>query len=101
MQAECSCAFGDPRGITSGLGLLSCMQSKAPDEPQWDEILTLSRLAAWLGVPVQTIYDLRSQGRGPRGFRVGHELRFRRSEVETWLEQLEAADEAKHDGAKR
>jgi predicted DNA-binding transcriptional regulator AlpA len=33
--------------------------------------LSLSELAAGLGVSVQTIDDLRSQGRGPRGSRVG------------------------------
>ncbi len=42
-----------------------------------DSVLSLSELAAHLGVSVQTIYDLRSQGRGPRGFRVGREIRFR------------------------
>ena len=45
-----------------------------------DTVLSLSELAR-LGVTVQTIYDLRSQGRGPRGFRVGRELRFRVSEI--------------------
>ncbi|GAB2564287.1 hypothetical protein GCM10027033_21300 [Leucobacter ruminantium] len=55
-------------------------------------VLTLSDLALMLGVPAQTIYDLRSQGRGPRGFRVGRELRFRAAEVEAWIARLEAAD---------
>jgi excisionase family DNA binding protein len=56
----------------------------------------LSQLAAQLGVTVQTLYDLRSQGRGPRGFRVGRELRFRVTEVEAWLAQLEADDAERH-----
>lgn len=46
-----------------------------------EPVLTLSELAAYLLVGVQTLYDLRSKGRGPRGFRVGRELRFRRAEV--------------------
>ena len=50
-----------------------------------EPVLTLSELAAHLTVSVQTLYDLRSKGRGPRGFRVGRELRFRRSEVDAWL----------------
>jgi excisionase family DNA binding protein len=58
--------------------------------------LTLSQLAAHLSVSVQTLYDLRSKGRGPRGFRIGRELRFRRSEVDAWLARLEAADGARH-----
>ena len=31
-----------------------------------DPVITLSQLAVQLGVSVQTLYDLRSQGRGPR-----------------------------------
>ncbi len=38
-------------------------------------VLSLSELASRPQVSVQTIYDLRSQRRGPRGFRVGRELR--------------------------
>jgi predicted DNA-binding transcriptional regulator AlpA len=48
-------------------------------------------------VPAQTIYDLRSQGRGPRGFRVGRELRFRISEVEAWLARMEEDNKRRHD----
>jgi excisionase family DNA binding protein len=61
-----------------------------------DAVVTLSQLAARLGVNVQTLYDLRSQGRGPRGFRVGRELRFRVSEVDAWLAQMEADDAERH-----
>jgi predicted DNA-binding transcriptional regulator AlpA len=43
-------------------------------------------------VKVQAIYDLRSQGRGPRGFRVGRELRFRLSEIDAWIARMEKAD---------
>lgn len=61
-----------------------------------DSVLSLSELAARLGVSAQTIYDLRSQGRGPRGFRVGRELRFRSSEIDAWLARMEEADAARH-----
>lgn len=57
-------------------------------------VLTTSQLAAFLGVPLQTIYDLRHAGRGPRGLRVGRQLRYRRTEVEQWLDRLEADDGA-------
>jgi excisionase family DNA binding protein len=59
-------------------------------------VITLSQLASQLGVSVQTLYDLRSQGRGPRGFRVGRELRFRVSEVDAWLAQMEVDDAERH-----
>ena len=70
------------------------------DEPV-EPVLTVSELAAALAVNVQTLYDLRSKGRGPRGFRVGRELRFRRSEIDAWLSRLEAADAARHPAADR
>lgn len=45
---------------------------------------------------MQTPYDLRYQGRGPRGFRVGRELRFRVSELDAWIARMEADDAARH-----
>lgn len=60
-----------------------------------EPVITLSHLAMQLGVSIQTLYDLRTQGRGPRGFRVGREIRFRVSEVESWLGHLEAEDAAR------
>jgi excisionase family DNA binding protein len=72
------------------------MKTTTHPETALGAVLTLSQLAAQLGVTVQTLYDLRSQGRGPRGFRVGRELRFRISEVDYWLAQLEADDAARH-----
>ena len=59
-------------------------------------IVCFSELAAHLRVSTQTLYDLRPQGRGPRGFRVEHVLRFRRGEVEAWLARLEDADRERH-----
>jgi excisionase family DNA binding protein len=57
------------------------------------EVLSLAELADRLHVTAQTLYDLRKKGRGPRGFRVGSQLKFRVSEVETWLSGLEQADD--------
>lgn len=62
-----------------------------------EPVLTTSALAAHLGVPVQTIHDLRHAGRGPRGFRVGRELRYRLGEVQDWIAQLEQSDETGRD----
>lgn len=61
-----------------------------------EPVLTLSELAVRLCVSVQTLYDLRSQGRGPHGFRVGRQLRFRVSEIDGWLARLEEADAERH-----
>ncbi|GAB3139011.1 helix-turn-helix domain-containing protein [Marisediminicola antarctica] len=46
-----------------------------------EPVLTTSELAEYLGVNAQTIYDLRADGRGPSGFRVGREIRFGVSDV--------------------
>jgi len=46
----------------------------------------------------RTVYDLRSKGRGPHGFRVGTQLRFRESEIDAWVERMELADEQRHNG---
>jgi len=58
--------------------------------------MTLSELAAFLSVSTQALYDLRSKGRGPRGFRVGRQLRFRLSEIEAWIASMEDADAKRH-----
>lgn len=58
--------------------------------------MTLPELAAYLSVSTQAIYDLRSKGRGPRGFRVGRVLRFRVSEIQAWLARMEIADGERH-----
>lgn len=74
------------------------LQSMETNHDALETVLTLSELAARLRVSCQTIYDLRSQGRGPRGFRVGRELRFRPSEIESWLARMEEADSTRHPG---
>jgi excisionase family DNA binding protein len=53
-----------------------------------EPMLTTSELADYLGVHVQAIYDLRSDGRGPAGLRVGREIRYRVSDVVRWLDGL-------------
>jgi excisionase family DNA binding protein len=71
-------------------------QANAPTLSLVDGVLSLSELCSQLQVSAQTIYDLRSQGRGPRGFRVGRELRCRISEIDAWLMRLESEDDRRH-----
>lgn len=98
--------FGGPRQVSGALAHLSGMSiqdtiSTHAEDTSLPAIVCLSELAAHLRVSVQTLYDLRSQGRGPRGFRVGRELRFRRNEVEAWLAGLEDADRERHPAQER
>jgi predicted DNA-binding transcriptional regulator AlpA len=72
------------------------METDTPARHALEPVLSLSELAARLQVSIQTIFDLRSQGRGPRGFCVGRELRFRVSEIDSWLARMEQADAERH-----
>ena len=92
-QHKVSIKSVDAVGPSTALGLsrtgashLVCMETTTHPKTTLGSVLTMSELASALGVTLQTLYDLRSQGRGPRGFRVGRELRFRVREGEAWLE---------------
>jgi excisionase family DNA binding protein len=51
------------------------------------EWIGIEALAAEIGIPIRTIYAWRTRGTGPRGYRLGKHIRFRREDVEAWLEQ--------------
>ena len=87
-------ALGPPVACWSGLRAPGRMETTVT--PATEPAMTLSELAAYLSVSTQALYDLRSQGRGPRGFRVGRQLRFRPSEIQAWLARMEAADGERH-----
>jgi predicted DNA-binding transcriptional regulator AlpA len=48
-------------------------------------------VSEYLGVPVQTLYDWRCEGYGPRGKRVGKYLRYDPAEVRRWFDELSDA----------
>lgn len=50
-------------------------------------MLSPDDLAEYVGVPLTTIYKWNSEGTGPARIRVGKHVRYRWSDVETWLEQ--------------
>ncbi len=50
-----------------------------------DRLLTAEELAAFLDVPIKTLYMWRYRGEGPVGFRVGRHIRYRWSDVEQWI----------------
>ena len=51
-----------------------------------ERLMTIADLSMMLGVPIDTLDGWRHRGQGPRGYRVGRHVRFRRSSVEAWLE---------------
>lgn len=48
-------------------------------------LMTIDDVAAYLVVPVATVYAWRSRGQGPAGHRVGKYVRYRRTDVDAWL----------------
>lgn len=66
----------------------SPVQPTAPADPQrhaaGERLWTAADVAAYLGVPIKTVYAWRSRGRGPKGFRIGKHLRWRVATVFEW-----------------
>ena len=50
-------------------------------------LLDPKTLAAYLGIPVATLYDWRRKSVGPPGIRVGKHVRYRQRDVEAWLDR--------------
>ena len=90
-------ALGTIRPGSGTLPHLRCMTSPENHDRPLEPVLALSDIAAHLGVPIQTLYDIRLAGRGPHGFRVGRQPRFRLSEIRDWLARLEAEDRTHSD----
>ena len=51
-----------------------------------DEILTLKEVAEYLKLAQKTAYRLAAEGKLP-GFKVGGSWRFRRIDIEEWIDQ--------------
>jgi excisionase family DNA binding protein len=50
-----------------------------------DRLLSVGELADYLGVPVATLYAWRHRREGPPGFRVGRHVRYRWTDIQTWI----------------
>lgn len=50
-----------------------------------EQLMSIEALSEYLDVPVTTIRDWRTDGKGPRAIRVGGRVRFAVSDVLTWL----------------
>ena len=51
------------------------------------DYLSPEDLSAMFRIPKSSVYAWRHKGTGPRGIRVGKHLRYRREDVEAWLEE--------------
>jgi predicted DNA-binding transcriptional regulator AlpA len=82
-------AFDPSRTVWGCLAHLLCMDTERSTELGLEPLLTTSELADYLGVRVQAIYDLRCDGRGPVAIHVGRELRYRTTDVRSWLQAMQ------------
>jgi len=56
-------------------------------------LMTRAEVAQLLRIPEQTLRNWRARGiDGPRGFKVGKAVRYRREEVDRWVAQQEASE---------
>jgi excisionase family DNA binding protein len=53
-----------------------------------DEWVNIQQLAEELEIAARTIYNWRVLGKGPKGYKIGSAVRFRRSDVDAWLDTL-------------
>jgi len=52
-----------------------------------EPLLSGVEVADYLQIPLATLYRWNSIGSGPRRIRVGKHVRYRRADVEAWLER--------------
>lgn len=57
-----------------------------------ESLLTIQEVADFVRLPVQTLYAYRSRGGGPRASKLGRHLRYRREDVERWLDEQASDD---------
>jgi hypothetical protein len=68
---------------------MSTMHIPTLHERDDDELLTFFEVAEILRVPVNTLRWWRQLGRGPRFFKIGHQLRTTVLEVRTFLDDAQ------------
>jgi excisionase family DNA binding protein len=52
-----------------------------------EPLIDVQQLADYLDVPVKTLYAWRHRREGPPAFRVGRHLRYRRTDIQQWIQQ--------------
>lgn len=56
--------------------------------------LPLADIAVFLGLPLSTVDKLRSQGKGPKCFRLGRRLYVRQADMREWLDRMAETEQA-------
>jgi len=64
-------------------------------------LLSVQDLAAYLDVPVATIYAWRYRRQGPAGFKAGRHLRYRQTDIDRWISERVQDEASLHQQAHR
>lgn len=62
-----------------------------------EEILTLKDVATYLKLAEKTAYKLAAEGKLP-GFKVGGSWRFKKSDIENWIEAKKTSNKNNNEG---
>ncbi len=57
------------------------------EEIMTDNLMTPDAVAAYVVLPKTTLYAYSARGLGPKRYKVGKHLRYRKEDVDAWLEQ--------------
>ena len=71
----------------------------SPPADEWglEPLMDVHDLAAYLGIPISTVYDWRVHGKGPAAYRFGKHLKFAISDVRAWIaQQREPSSESRN-----
>lgn len=52
-----------------------------------EQLMSAEEVGGYLQVPIATLYQWKHKGTGPRAIRVGRWLRYRRRDVDAWLDE--------------
>src|SRR5689334_14938797 len=75
---QCVRFSGRFRGYRENLPTVADMQEQ--------QLMTLTEMCELLGITESTAYYWRQIGKGPKGARIGKNLRYRRSDVMRWVD---------------
>ena len=64
----------------------SISQRKGHTTMNDDQLLTITETAELFRAPIATLRWWRHTGQGPRSFKIGRRVTYRRSDLESWIE---------------
>lgn len=60
---------------------------EAGEAPEADELLTVEEVSTLFRVPAATLRYWRQHGQGPRSFKLGRRILYRRSDLTAWADE--------------